>query len=96
MLALTNIPHFSVAIYGFIIVWRRFGAMCFLTYSLRIVRLFYYFKGGKIMKIAGWICVAIGGIAFLGAALAGHGVFGPVFWMGLGIAFLYFAKHKNR
>ncbi len=48
------------------------------------------------MKKAGWICVAIGGIAFLGAALAGHGVFGPVFWMGLGIAFLYFAKHKNR
>ncbi len=48
------------------------------------------------MKIAGWICVVMGGIACLGAALAGHNVFGPVFWMGVGITLLYFAKHKAK
>lgn len=47
------------------------------------------------MKIAGWILIVLGGLSMVGAASAGHSVFGPIFWLGLGIALLYFANHKK-
>lgn len=48
------------------------------------------------MKIAGWILVVLGGLSSLGAACAGHSVFGPIFWLGVGITLLYFANsNKN-
>jgi hypothetical protein len=47
------------------------------------------------MKIAGWICVVIGGLALIGAIVGGSNPFGPLFWLGLGITLLYFANHKN-
>lgn len=47
------------------------------------------------MKIAGWICVVIGGLALIGAIVGGGNPFGPLFWLGLGITLLYFANHKN-
>lgn len=31
------------------------------------------------MKVFGWICTIIGSLAFIGAAIYGHSVFGPVF-----------------
>ncbi len=47
------------------------------------------------MKIAGWILVVLGGLSLLGAASAGHSVFGPIFWLGVGITLLYFANRKK-
>lgn len=47
------------------------------------------------MKIAGYIFAAIGVFAFIGAALAGHGVFGPLFWFSLGIVLIYFGNKKE-
>ena len=48
------------------------------------------------MKVIGWICVALGGLSLIGAASAGHSVFGPIFWLGVGITLLYFAnRNKN-
>ena len=38
------------------------------------------------MKTFGWICIVLGALSFIGAASAGHSVFGPVFWLALGIA----------
>lgn len=47
------------------------------------------------MKVFGWICVAIGGIALMGAIVGGSSAFGPLFWFGLGIALLYFSNQKK-
>lgn len=47
------------------------------------------------MKVFGWICVVVGGIALLGTIVGGHSSFGPLFWIGLGITLLYFNKQKN-
>ena len=41
------------------------------------------------MKIAGYIFAAIGGLA------AGHSVFGPLFWLALGIVLICFGKKKE-
>ena len=47
------------------------------------------------MKTFGWICIVLGGLSFIGAASAGHSVFGPVFWLALGIALVYFGNQKE-
>lgn len=47
------------------------------------------------MKTAGWICLIIGVISFLGAALNGDSVFGPLFWIALGAFFLYRVNNKE-
>ena len=47
------------------------------------------------MKTFGWICVVLGALSFIGAASAGHSVFGPVFWLALGIALIYFGNQKE-
>lgn len=47
------------------------------------------------MKTFGWICIVLGGMSFIGAASAGHSVFGPVFWLALGIALVYFGNQKE-
>lgn len=47
------------------------------------------------MKTIGWICVVLGALSFIGAASAGHSVFGPMFWLALGIALLYFGNQKE-
>lgn len=47
------------------------------------------------MKTFGWICIVIGGLSFIGAASAGHSVFGPLFWLALGIALVYLANQKE-
>jgi hypothetical protein len=47
------------------------------------------------MKTFGWICVVLGGLSFIGAASAGHNVFGPVFWLALGIALVYLGNQKE-
>lgn len=47
------------------------------------------------MKIAGYIFTAIGGLAFIGGLAAGHSVFGPLFWLALGIVLIYFGKKKE-
>lgn len=48
------------------------------------------------MKIAGWILLGIGILSFIGAVSAGHSVFGPCFFTGLGIAFLCIASQKKK
>lgn len=48
------------------------------------------------MKIAGWIFVIIGSLSLLGALLGGNRPVGPLFWVGLGITLLYFAKNKSK
>ena len=47
------------------------------------------------MKTFGWICIVLGALSFIGAASAGHSVFGPVFWLALGIALVYFGNQKE-
>ena len=46
------------------------------------------------MKIAGWIVTIFGGLALIGCMLNGSSAFGPLFWIGLGIFFLYRANKK--
>ena len=48
------------------------------------------------MKTAGIIILIIGGLSFLGAALFENSVIGPLFWIAVGIALLYFAKQKEK
>lgn len=48
------------------------------------------------MRIVGWICSVIGGLSFIGALSAGHSVFGPLFWLALGIVLLYFSNEKEQ
>lgn len=47
------------------------------------------------MKTAGWILVVIGVLAFLGAASKGDSVFGPLFWIGLGMVLLYLKRERE-
>lgn len=47
------------------------------------------------MKIAGYVFAVIGGLALIGGLAAGHSVFGPLFWLALGIVLIYFGKQKE-
>lgn len=47
------------------------------------------------MKTAGWILIVIGVLAFLGAASKGNSVFGPLFWIGIGILLLYLKRERE-
>lgn len=47
------------------------------------------------MKIAGWVCLVIGVVSFLGAASAGDGLLGPTFFVALGVFFLYMASNRE-
>ena len=47
------------------------------------------------MKTGGWIFVVIGVLAFLGAASKGDSVFGPLFWIGIGIVLLYLKRERE-
>jgi len=48
------------------------------------------------MKTTGIIILIIGGLSFLGAALFGNSVIGPLFWIAIGVALLYFANQKEK
>lgn len=48
------------------------------------------------MKTFGWICIVFGSLSFIGAVLAGHNVFGPSFWLALGIGLVYKSKEKEK
>lgn len=48
------------------------------------------------MKTWGWICVIIGGLAFLGTISKSGNPTGPIFWLGLGIFLLYRANQKKQ
>lgn len=48
------------------------------------------------MKTFGWICLILGVLSFIGAGLAGNSIFGPCFWIALGITLIYFAKEKEK
>ena len=37
------------------------------------------------MKTAGWVLLAFGGLSCLGALTAGHSIFGPVFFIAIGL-----------
>ena len=47
------------------------------------------------MKTAGWILIVIGALAFIGAASKGDSVFGPLFWIGIGIVMLYLKRERE-
>lgn len=47
------------------------------------------------MKTAGWICLVFGVLGFLGAAVKGHSVFAPLFWIGLGAFLLYRVNNRE-
>ena len=47
------------------------------------------------MKTAGWIILVIAVLSFMGAALKGHSVFGPCFWIAVGGYLLYRANNKE-
>ena len=47
------------------------------------------------MKTAGWIILVIAVLSFIGAALKGHSVFGPCFWIAVGAYLLYRANNKE-
>lgn len=48
------------------------------------------------MRIAGYIFIAIGAIAFIGSVSAGHSPLGSLFWLALGIALVSFNKKKEK
>lgn len=48
------------------------------------------------MKTAGWIILVFGSLAFLGAALNGNNVFGPIFWIALGLFLIHRGKTKEK
>ena len=48
------------------------------------------------MKTAGIVIVIIGILSFLGAALYGDSIVGPLFWIAVGAAFIHFAKQKEK
>lgn len=45
-----------------------------------------------LMKIFGWICTVLGVLSFIGAAIGGHSVFGPLVCFILGIVILRIKK----
>ena len=47
------------------------------------------------MKTAGWVILVIAVLSFMGAALKGHSVFGPCFWIAVGAYLLYRANNKE-
>ena len=47
------------------------------------------------MKISGYVFAVIGGLALIGGLAAGHSVFGPLFWLALGIVLICFGKKKE-
>ena len=47
------------------------------------------------MKGFGWFCVILGSASFLGAAINGNSVFGPAFWLALGIYLVHRAKKRK-
>ena len=47
------------------------------------------------MKNFGIFCIGLGGLSLLGALMAGHSAFGPIFWLALGIALVLIAKQKE-
>lgn len=47
------------------------------------------------MKAIGWIFVVIGGLSLIGSIAGGNSAFGPLFWLGLGIALVSIANRKN-
>jgi 4-hydroxybenzoate polyprenyltransferase len=47
------------------------------------------------MKAIGWIFIVIGGLALIGSIAGGNSAFGPLFWLGLGIALVSIANRKN-
>lgn len=48
------------------------------------------------MKGFGWFCVILGSASFLGAAINGNSVFGPAFWLALGIYLVHRAKIEKK
>ena len=48
------------------------------------------------MKVFGWILVIIGGLSLIGSIAGGNSAFGPLFWLGLGIALVSIANRKNK
>lgn len=47
------------------------------------------------MKTTGWILLCFGILSFFGAAIAGHNVFGPSFWIAVGALLIYKVKEKQ-
>lgn len=47
------------------------------------------------MKNFGIFCIGLGGLSLLGALMAGHNAFGPLFWLALGIALVIIAKQRE-
>lgn len=47
------------------------------------------------MKKFGYFCIGLGGLSLLGALMAGHSIFGPSFWLALGIALVVIADKKE-
>ncbi len=47
------------------------------------------------MKVFGWILVIIGGLSLIGSIAGGNSAFGPLFWMGIGIALICLANRKK-
>ena len=47
------------------------------------------------MKTIGWIFVIIGGLSLVGSIAGGNSAFGPLFWLGLGITFIFLVNRKK-
>lgn len=48
------------------------------------------------MKTTGKVFIIIGALSFIGAALYGHSVFGPLFWIGLGAFLIQRTNEKDK
>lgn len=45
------------------------------------------------MKAIGWVLLVLGGLSCLGALTAGHSIFGPIFFIAIGLMLIN--KSKN-
>jgi hypothetical protein len=45
------------------------------------------------MKTTGWVLLVFGGLSCLGALTAGHSIFGPLFFIAIGLMLIN--KNKN-
>lgn len=48
------------------------------------------------MKVVGWISLILGILSFIGAFSKGHSVFGPIFFIGLGVFLLHRVSSREK
>ena len=48
------------------------------------------------MKTTGWVLLVLGGLSCLGALTAGHSIFGPVFFLAIGLMLIIKSNNDKK